>query len=149
MKLQRHAAILDLVRCNRVPSQDVLRELLARRGIEVTQTTLSRDIRELGLVKAPNPDGGSTYSVPPHISDPTPALRRLLPSLYLGSEGSGNLLIIKTLIGGAQPIAVAIDYEDWPEVMGTIAGDDTILLILRGTNLRARVTSRLDELAGL
>lgn len=149
MKPQRHAAILDLVRSNRVPSQDALRELLDRRGIKVTQTTLSRDIRELGLVKSPDPDGGSIYSVPLHISDPTPALRRLLPSLYLGTEGSGNLLIIKTLVGGAQPIAVAIDYEEWPEVMGTIAGDDTILLILRGPNLRTRVTSRLDELAGI
>jgi transcriptional regulator of arginine metabolism len=146
---QRHSAILDLVRSRRVPSQEVLRELLAARGIEVAQATLSRDIRELGLVKVPDEEGGSVYTVPAHVTDPTPTLSRLLPTLYLGADGVGNLLVVKTLTGGAQPIAVAIDWEEWPEVVGSVAGDDTILLILRDPAHLETITARLEELAGI
>jgi transcriptional regulator of arginine metabolism len=149
VKPQRHAVILELVRENRVPSQEVLRELLSERGIEVAQATLSRDIRELGLVKVPDENGGSVYTLPSGITDPTPTLARLLPSLYLGTDGVGNLLVVKTLVGGAQPVAVGIDWEEWPEVLGTIAGDDTILVILRDPAHREAVTRRLEELAGI
>lgn len=149
MKPQRHAAILDIVRSEHVPSQEALRELLAARGFDVAQATLSRDIRELGLVKVPDENGGSHYTVPADVTDPTPTLSRLLPTLYLGADGVGNLLVIKTLIGGAQPVAVAIDWEEWPEVVGTIAGDDTILLILREPAHAALITERLEALAGI
>jgi transcriptional regulator of arginine metabolism len=149
LKPQRHAALLDIVRSHRVPSQEVLRELLAERGIEVAQATLSRDIRELGLIKAPDEEGGSLYTVPTHVTDPTPTLSRLLPALYLGADGVGNLLVVKTLTGGAQPIAVAIDWEEWPEVVGSIAGDDTILLILRDPAQLDSIRRRLEELAGI
>ena len=149
MKPQRHAAILELVRERRVPSQEVLRELLAERGIEVAQATLSRDIRELGLVKVPDENGGSVYTLPAGVTDPTPTLARLLPSLYLGADGVGNLLVVKTLVGGAQPIAVGIDWEEWPEVVGTVAGDDTVLVILREASHRERIVRRIEELAGV
>lgn len=148
MKPQRHAAILDLVRIQRIPSQEVLRERLAERGFEVAQATLSRDIRELGLIKMPDEEGGSVYTVPAHVTDPTPALSRLLPALYLGSDGVGNLLVVKTLTGGAQPVAVAIDWQEWPEVVGTIAGDDQILLILRDPSQLKEIVQRLEQLAG-
>ena len=149
MKPKRHAAILDLVRERRVSSQEVLREMLAERGMEVAQATLSRDIRELGLVKVPEEEGGSVYTVPAGVTDATPALARLLPSLYLGAEGAGNLLVVKTLVGGAQPVAVGIDWEEWPEVLGTIAGDDTILVILRDPAQLPGIIERLEQLAGL
>ncbi|HET6231773.1 MAG TPA: arginine repressor [Longimicrobiaceae bacterium] len=149
MKPQRHAAILDLVRGQRVSSQEVLRELLNARGIEVAQATLSRDIRELGLVKVPDEHGGALYTLPADVVDPTPTLARLLPALYLGADGVGNLLVVKTLVGGAQPIAVGIDWEEWPEIVGTIAGDDTILVILRDEGFRAKVVKRLEEIAGI
>jgi transcriptional regulator of arginine metabolism len=149
LRPQRHAAILDLARNHRVSSQEVLRELLAERGIEVAQATLSRDIRELGLIKVPDEDGGSVYTVPAHVTDPTPTLSRLLPALYLGADGVNNLLVVKTLTGGAQPVAVAIDWQEWPEVVGTIAGDDTILLILRKPAHLQIITTRLEALAGL
>ncbi len=149
MRPQRHSAILDLVRGNRVHSQEVLRELLGERGIEVAQATLSRDIRELGLIKVPDEEGGSVYTVPAHVTDPTPTLSRLLPTLYIGADGVDNLLVIKTLTGGAQPVAVAIDWEEWPEVVGTIAGDDTILLILRKKSQLPAITARLEQLAGI
>ena len=147
MKPQRHAAILDLVRIQRIPSQEVLRERLAERGFEVAQATLSRDIRELGLIKMPEGDGGAVYTVPAHVTDPTPALSRLLPALFLGADGVGNLLVVKTLTGGAQPVAVAIDWQEWPEVVGTIAGDDQILLILREAKQLPEMIERLESLA--
>ena len=148
LKPQRHSEILDIVRHLRVPSQEVLRERLAQRGFDVAQATLSRDIRELGLVKVPDEDGGSVYVVPAHVTEPTPALARLLPALYLGADGVGNLLIVKTLTGGAQPIAVALDWEEWPEIVGTVAGDDTILVVLRAAEHLESVSLRLQELAG-
>lgn len=123
--------------------------MLGEAGFEVAQATLSRDIREIGLVKVPADDGGSSYTVPVDVTDPTPTLRRLLPALYLGADGVGNLLVVKTLTGGAQPVAVAIDWEEWPEVVGTIAGDDTILLILREAGHLREITDRLEELAGI
>lgn len=149
LKLQRHAEILDIVRSSRVHSQESLRELLAERGVEVAQATLSRDIRELGLVKVPDDEGGSAYTVPAHVTDPTPTLARLLPALYLGADGVDNLLVVRTLTGGAQPIAVALDWEEWPEILGTIAGDDTILVILRSPDALDPTRSRLESLAGI
>jgi transcriptional regulator of arginine metabolism len=148
LKTQRHAAILDLVRTRRVSSQEALRELLCERGIDVAQATLSRDIRELGLVKVPDEEGGSVYTVATHFTDPTPSLARLLPTLYLGADGVGNLLVVRTLTGGAQPIAVALDREEWPEVVGTIGGDDSILVILRKPEHLEKVARRLEEIAG-
>jgi transcriptional regulator of arginine metabolism len=147
VKLSRHAAILDIVRTERVPSQETLRELLAERGIEIAQATLSRDIRDLGLVKAPDEQGGSSYVVPATGGEPGPQLHRLLPALYMGADGVDNLLVLKTLVGGAQPIAVAIDAQGWPEVVGTIGGDDTILLILRSPEHRETIVRRIEAIA--
>ena len=147
MKPRRHAAILDLVRNQRVHSQDALREMLLGRGIDVAQATLSRDIRELGLVKAPGDDGGSAYTVPSNVTDPSPRLARLLPTLYVGADGVGNLLVVKTLVGCAQPVAAAMDWEEWPEVVGTVAGDDTILLVLRSPDHLQTIMKRLESIA--
>jgi transcriptional regulator of arginine metabolism len=147
VRLPRHAAILELVRTHRVSSQEVLRELLSARGIEVAQATLSRDIRDLGLVKAPDEQGGSAYVVPAGGTEHAPALHRMLPALYLGADGVGNLLVLKTLAGGAQPIAAALDAEGWPEVVGTIGGDDTILLVLRSADAREVVVGRIEAIA--
>lgn len=147
-KPKRHGEIRELVRTNRVSSQEQLRELLETRGFEVTQATLSRDIRELKLIKVHDPEGGHHYTLPPESWDNAPALTRLLPALYLGAEGTGNLLVVKTMVGGAQAVAEAIDWEEWPEVLGTLAGDDTILLVLRDAAHLAPVQRRLEERAG-
>lgn len=146
-KRERHAAILELVRENRVTSQEILRELLAARGIEATQATISRDIRELRLVKVPGADGSSQYSMPEEWEN-TPPLETLLPTLYVGAEGAGNLLVVKTMTGGAQAVALAIDWEEWPEVLGTLAGDDTILLVLRDPAQIDHVRVRLESISG-
>lgn len=142
-------AILDLVREHRVASQEQLRELLGARGFDITQATLSRDLRELRLIKVPDAEGRLHYTLPPEAWEQTPSLEHLLPTLFIDAEGTGNLLIVRTLTGGAQPIAVALDWEEWPEVLGTIAGDDTILLILRDPSQLSAVQRRLEDLAGV
>jgi transcriptional regulator of arginine metabolism len=147
-KAERHAALREVVQTTRVTSQEHLRELLARRGFDVAQATLSRDIRELRLIKVPDAEGRTHYTLPPEAWDNTPPLQRLLPTLFVGAEGTGNLLIIKTLAGGAQAVAEALDWEEWPEVLGTIGGDDTILLILRDPKQLANIVKRIEELAG-
>jgi transcriptional regulator of arginine metabolism len=146
-KQLRQDAIRDLVHTRRVASQEQLRELLETRGFDVTQATLSRDIRELRLAKIHDADGGH-YSLPPDTWDHSPALARLLPALFIGAEGTGNLLVVKTMVGGAQAVAEAIDAEEWPEVLGTLAGDNTVLLILRDAAQLVTVQRRLEERAG-
>jgi len=147
-KRDRHQAILRIVGENRIGNQEQLREILIDHGFDVTQATLSRDIRELRLVKVPDADGRAHYTLPPDAWEHTPSLKGLLASLYVGSEGTGNLLVVKTLTGGAQPVAVALDWDEWPEILGTIAGDDTILVILRDSEHLEQVQARLEALAG-
>ncbi len=145
-KRDRHQQILDLIRTNRVTSQEGLRELLVDKGTEVTQATLSRDIRELRLVKVPGADGVGFYSVPEEW-DSTPPLESLLPTLFHHADGVDNLLVVRTMKGGAQTVAAGIDWEEWPEVLGTLAGDDTILIILREASQRPAVQARIEEIA--
>jgi transcriptional regulator of arginine metabolism len=146
-KPERHAEIREIVQRHRVASQEELRELLADRGFDVAQATLSRDIRELRLIKVPDAEGGHHYTLPPEAWDTTPTLQRLMPALYVSAEGSRNLVIVKTLAGGAQALAEAIDWEEWPEVLGSIAGDDAILLVLREDDQLQAVVERLESLA--
>ena len=147
-KSQRHSAIRQLVQEHRVASQEQLRELLLARDVDVTQATLSRDIRELRLVKTPDTDGSTRYTLPADV-DQRPPLTRLLPALFIGAEGTGNLLVVKTMAGGAQAVSEAIDWAEWPEVLGTLGGDDTILLILRDPKYLPAVQKRIEELAEL
>jgi transcriptional regulator of arginine metabolism len=146
-KPERHAALRELVHTHRVTSQEHLRELLATRGFDVAQATLSRDIRELRLIKIPDAEG-THYTLPPEAWDNTPPLQRLLPTLFVGVEGTGNLLVLKTFAGGAQAVAEALDWEEWPELLGTIGGDDTILIILRDQATREEIIHRIEGLAG-
>jgi transcriptional regulator of arginine metabolism len=146
-KSERHAVIRELVQQHRVTSQEQLRELLVDRDFDVTQATLSRDIRELRLVKIPSPESGTHYTLPPESWDQRPPIASLLPTLYLGAEGTGNLIIVRTLAGGAQAVAEALDWEEWPEVMGTLGGDDSILVVLRDPRHLGTVLERLDTLA--
>jgi transcriptional regulator of arginine metabolism len=150
MKTQRHAAIVRIVRRDTVGSQEQLRELLRAEGFEVTQATLSRDIRELGLAKVAAPDGGSHYAESGEgQSGVRPHLEQLLPTMLVSAEGVGPLLVLKTTTGGAQALALAVDGAGWNEVIGTIAGDDAILVITRSERARRGVQSRIRELAGI
>ena len=153
MKTQRHAAILRIVRGETVASQEQLRERLKTEGYNVTQATLSRDIRELELAKVAAPDGGSHYAAGPDGGTGGGGVRQhleqLLPSMLVSAEGVGPLLVLKTTTGGAQALGLALDGAGWSEIIGTIAGDDAILVITRSERGRRAVQLRLKELAGL
>lgn len=146
-KSQRHAAILRLVRSQRIGSQEQLRESLVDQGFEVTQATLSRDVRDLGLIKVPGARGNRYYALPAEGADPSPILAQLLPSLFVAADGVDNMLVLKTLTGGAQPVAAALDHQQWDDVVGTIAGDDTILVITRSADACRQLRQRLEALA--
>ena len=145
MKIQRHAAILRVVRERRIESQDELREALSAEGFVVTQATLSRDIRELGLAKLSDPQGGAYYAHP-HRAALRPDLAQVLPTLLVSVEGVGPLLVLKTASGSAGAVTEALDQAGWSEVMGTIAGDDTVLVIARSPKLRETIASRIQSL---
>jgi transcriptional regulator of arginine metabolism len=150
MKTQRHAAILRIVRGETIGSQEALRERLKAEGFNVTQATLSRDIRELGLAKVAAPDGASHYAgAPEGAPGVRPHLEQLLPTMLVSAEGVGPLLVLKTTTGGAQALGLALDGAGWSEIIGTIAGDDAILVITRSERSRRAVQARLQELAGL
>jgi transcriptional regulator of arginine metabolism len=136
-KAARHGRITELIRNNVVRSQTELAELLAVSGLQVTQATLSRDLEELGALKLRGVDGGAPVYRIPEDGGPRPMeggtsrLSRLLGELLLSYEGSGNLAVLRTPPGAAQYLASAIDRASLVDVIGTIAGDDTILVVAR------------------
>ena len=128
-------------------SQEDLRQRLEQRGVAVTQATLSRDLRELGLVRT-STDDGARYALPETIaSESVPPLEQLLPQLFSRMDGVCELIVLHTLPSGAQPISEAIDAAGWREVLGTVAGENTILVICRSAQARQEVTQRLAHLA--
>jgi transcriptional regulator of arginine metabolism len=140
----RHGQILKLVAAEAIANQDQLRRRLAHQGLKVTQATLSRDIHELGLVKTAEgykPLG--TAAAPPSN---LPALGRALREFLRDVLPAQNLLVLKTPPGGAQPLAAAVDRERWPEVLGTIAGDDTVLIITEAKGTCRAVQKRIEGL---
>ena len=142
-KLSRQAAIRELIEEREIASQDGLRRSLFRRGHRVTQATLSRDIHEMGLVKT-----GDGYKLPqgeePELS--LPSIDRLIQTFVYDVKTALNQVIIKTSAGSAQPVSAAIDAEDWEEVMGTIGGDDTILVISPNAKAAEQLAQRLRKL---
>src|SRR4051812_12075726 len=146
-KQQRQHAILQLIGSHQVASQDELKRLLGDQGLNVTQATLSRDLRELGVVRAPG-DDGARYMLPEMVADEAkPSLDGLLPQLFSRIDGVGELLVLHTLPSGAQPIAEALDGQGWPEIIGTLAGENTVLIICRSSQARQTLSGRIVELA--
>ena len=146
-KTERHAAILQLIASHDIASQEALRALLEKRGVSVTQATLSRDLRELGVVRVPG-EPGPRYALPETLAgEGIPTLDVLLPQLFSRIDGVGELIVLHTLASGAQPVSEAIDAAAWKEVLGTIAGENTILVVCRSAQARQDVTARLTELA--
>ena len=144
----RQRAVRELVSTHAVGSQEDLRRLLMARGVDVTQATLSRDIHDLRLARVSG-EAGVRYVVPTSLGeeDDKPLLANLLPQLFSRIDGVGELIVLHTVRSGAQPIAEAIDMENFPEVLGTIAGDDTILIVTRSTESRLALTERIRSLA--
>jgi transcriptional regulator of arginine metabolism len=142
-KLTRQQLILQLIENGNVANQEDLRRALARHGQRVTQATLSRDIHELGVVKTGNGYVRATEGVG---EAGLPATERLVREFVLSVREAQNQLVLKTSVGSAQPVAAALDAEGWEEVLGTIAGDDTILIICETNRDAERVAGRIREL---
>mgnify|MGYP001240874735 CR=1 FL=1 len=144
-KKKRLETILKLVKSHNVTSHESLGQLLRERGIIVTQTTLSRDMRELRMVKMQGARGVGHYRIPEEWENKQ-NLTSVLPRLFVTAEGSGNLLVVRTVNGGAAALAYAIDWENWPEVMGTVAGEDTVFVAVNDEGKRDAVRDRLLDI---
>lgn len=150
-KAQRQHQIAELLAHEEVTSQGGLVDLLAQRGVAVNQATVSRDLEELGAMKVRVPGGESVYAIPELPRSqiaPEDHLRRVLSDWVVETDRSGDLVVVRTPPGSAHVVASAIDRNGLPDVLGTVAGDDTILVIGRSRR-GATVQRRLTELAGL
>jgi transcriptional regulator of arginine metabolism len=170
-KAARHAQIAGILEQNPVRSQEELAEWLARRGVRVTQTTLSRDLVELGAVRLRRPDGALVYALPGSPGGPgsqpgplpgiepqdVPAstepdglagrLARAAAELLVSAEASANLVVLRTPAGAAQYFASVLDHARWSSILGTVAGDDTVLVIARDPAGGAELAAALLRLA--
>ncbi len=144
-KTARHKAILDLLDEGPVESQDWLQQHLERKGIAAGQATLSRDIRELKLVKGP--EGYRRADESFGAEGILPSVMHLARQFVVEIRQAQNLLVVKTTVGSAQPVAAALDASHWPEVVGTIAGDDTVLVIATDKKQAQALARQIRELA--
>lgn len=149
MKERRQRAILTLVSTRPVRSQEELAELLDAQGFETTQATISRDVKELGLAKVPIKDGAAhqfKYVLPSAEISFSSRLHRLVSELVGEIKTSVNLIVLRTPPGSAMMVAAAIDEAQWPEIIGTIGGDDTILVIVNDPKNAPIITQRFTDL---
>jgi transcriptional regulator of arginine metabolism len=150
-KNTRQRAILSLIATRPVHSQEELAQLLETQGYEVTQATVSRDVKELGLVKVPlkNGTGGLFKYVEPGMTAVYASrLHRLVAELVSGVRGSVNQILLRTPPGCAMMVASAIDDAEWPEIMGTIGGDDTVVVFLSGPEHLPVIKQRFEDMRG-
>src|SRR5437660_10486145 len=145
-KSLRQRAVLDVLKHGSVASQEDLQRHLRRRGFKVGQATLSRAIRDLNLSKTthgyslPHEETGVGLALPP--------VSRLVREFVLDIRSAQNLLVGKPTVGSAQPVAAALDEADWPEMVGTIAGDDTILIVCPDKDQARTLAGRIEEMLG-
>lgn len=147
MKTVRQVAILDIIEKQEIETQEELASALNARGIRVTQATVSRDIKELRLLKVLTPSGKYKYATGDQAyNNLTDRFIRMLAESLLSVSSANNLIVVKTLSGSANVAAEALDSMHWPEVLGTLAGDNTVLLIIRSNEETITVTSRIREM---
>jgi transcriptional regulator of arginine metabolism len=144
-KVLRQRAVLEALRQGPVANQEELQKALRKRGFKVGQATLSRDIRELNLSKT-----GSGYALSQADGGglALPPVQRLVREFVLDVRPAQNLLVAKTIVGSAQPVAAALDEQEWEEVVGTIAGDDAILIVCPDKEAAKKVAARIEEMLG-
>lgn len=143
----RQVAILDIIEKQEIETQEELASALNARGIRVTQATVSRDIKELRLLKVLTPSGKYKYATGDQADNNlTDRFIRMLAESLLSVSSANNLIVVKTLSGSANVAAEALDSMHWPEVLGTLAGDNTVLLIIRSNEETITVTSRIREM---
>ena len=147
MKTVRQVAILDIIEKQEIETHEELASSLNARGIRVTQATVSRDIKELRLLKVLTPSGKYKYATGDQADNNlTDRFIRMLAESLLSVSSANNLIVVKTLSGSANVAAEALDSMHWPEVLGTLAGDNTVLLIIRSNEETITVTSRIREM---
>lgn len=145
-KTLRHRAILESLKRGTFASQDDLQRVLRKRGFKVGQATLSRDIRDLNLSKTSRGYGISSGENGAGVA--LPPVSRLVREFVLDVRSAQNLLVVKTIVGSAQPVAAALDEADWPAIVGTIAGDDTILIVCPDKDEARKLADRIEEMLG-
>lgn len=141
-KTQRQAAILATISRTSIRTQEDLAEALRRRGVAASQVTLSRDLRELGVVKT---GAGYREPGPPPLQEDAGALTAVVRQFLTEAIPAQNLVVLKTRPGGAAALALAVDRAHWPEVIGTVAGDDTILAVTPSHKAAEAIAARLRE----
>jgi len=147
MKYSRHAKILEIIENNIIETQEELAEKLRELGVEVTQATVSRDIKELRLVKVMTEDGRYRYAQMSHTENMlTNKLITVFAESFVSCDYANNIVVIKTLSGMAQASASAIDSLKWPEIVGTIAGDDTIMIVCRAEKIAEELVNRFNRM---
>lgn len=147
MKNTRHARIKDIIDNNVIETQEDLAIALRNEGIDVTQATVSRDIKELMLVKVPDSNGRYRYAYPKEHSMmlTMERLERTFRDSIVNVKNSDNMVVVHTLPGTAQAVAFALDYMKWPEILGTIAGDDAIFIALENKDGVVTLLKRLSS----
>ncbi|MBQ3484060.1 MAG: arginine repressor [Clostridia bacterium] len=147
MKTVRQVAILDIIEKNEIETQEELAEALRQRGIKVTQATVSRDIKELRLLKVLTPMGAYKYATADKAENGlSERFIRMLAESLLSVAASNNLIVVKTLNGSANVAAEALDSLHWPEILGSVAGDNTILLVIRAQEEVPSVMGRIQDM---
>ncbi|WP_128896710.1 transcriptional regulator AhrC/ArgR [Longirhabdus pacifica] len=145
MKGQRHIKIKDIITNNEIETQEELVESLRDADYNVTQATVSRDIKELQLIKVPLDDGRYKYSMPiDQRINSTQKLKRTLVDNFIHIDRASHFVIIKSLPGTANAISALLDNLEWSQVMGTIAGDDTILIICRSEEQSEQIVTKIN-----
>jgi|SRR5271155_807704 len=145
-KVLRQRAVLEALRQGPVANQEDLQRALRKRGFRVGQATLSRDVRDLNLSKTaagytlPQGESASGLALPP--------VQRLVREFVLEVRPAQNLLVLKTIVGSAQPVAAALDEQQWEGMVGTIGGDDTILIVCPDKDAAKKVATRIEEMLG-
>ncbi|WP_232696111.1 transcriptional regulator AhrC/ArgR [Brevibacillus daliensis] len=146
-KGQRHIKIKEIIMNNEIETQDELVEYLRSSGYSVTQATVSRDIKELHLIKVPMSDGCYKYSIPTDQKfNPLQKMKRVLLDCFVSIDNTENMIVLKTMPGNANAVAVLIDSLNWNEIMGCVCGDDTILIICRSKENAKDITERFLEM---
>ena len=147
MKINRHAKIIELINKYHIETQEELAEYLNREGFKVTQATVSRDIRDLKLTKIPTNDGRQKYAIHQTAeTEMSDKYIRVLKDGYVSMDMAQNILVIKTVSGMARAVCAAIDSMKWNEVVGSIAGDDTIMCAIRSVDDTIKVMDKISKI---
>jgi transcriptional regulator of arginine metabolism len=148
MKGLRHAKIKEIIERYAVETQEDMAEALRKEGIEVTQATVSRDIKELMLIKVPTGDGHYRYAFPPeqNMLLSQSRMERIFQDSVISMDYSQNIIVLRTQQGAAPSVAYTIDYIKWPEVIGTVAGEDTILVVVKPMEATPRIMAKFRAL---